>query len=765
MISGYPVASSKTPLPSAPRPKPYGTGLSPWSRQSYPIYYNASSTSGPTASYGTVASSGLPWNNHSLSQETAASTSAPDTAISCPPVSTMTIQNTITVPPVTVTAPPVTITVTSTVSASPEVPPQNTLTVTITILATVYAGVGPNTNLGGNGSTTRTSLEGEQTIGGLPLKSGNFGFSIPAESGSGSVLVPPLINSSMVTSESYPENSGSASVIQPYKPLYANNTGDARPTVPEVTGYNQPTGTLESSISSEEQPYYTSAIRGTGSYGLLASSKNSGSGQETTTLPAMPTSIPIAPLYGVYDNKSSKSGFTTESHTLGTNTVTTSQINVPEFHQSYGQGGHENSTPAPYVTSSDGPSTADSGGYGSAGTGIPNTSRLPNFGPHDVPPFANSTTSLPSSSVPGTGIPYQPYPDTVPASQNPVSPPLATTKTSGLPPYSNSTSRLPSPPILGTGLPDQPLPNTAPFPQGSGAPLTVTTPFPPYQAPSSTVSGTPQEILTTTSGTSRVNQTSSGTGTIYITNTRVVVPYPVLSSKKILSIQGTGSPTAYGNNSPMATGIVAVTGQSKGENGSGCSSTSATTSNDSFIPADAQPQMPKPEISTSNMSCSATSDPNPTVVPSSDPFNANTTRPNPSCIPSSENLAIKVDFNLEPAGVPIPSPYHYLTYTGFEINTGSPSPHMFALVSTGMKSISIGPPAQHFNLTSIALACSSPPCNITMWGTKVAATTARGAAAGSLLTSVTRVEAAAEGMGDFTVVDGLLEKGWVDLER
>ncbi|KAL8678463.1 MAG: hypothetical protein Q9224_007112, partial [Gallowayella concinna] len=122
-------------------------------------------------------------------------------------------------------------------------------------------------------------------------------------------------------------------------------------------------------------------------------------------------------------------------------------------------------------------------------------------------------------------------------------------------------------------------------------------------------------------------------------------------------------------------------------------------------------------------------------------------------------------FNLEPAGVPIPSPYQYLTYTGFEINTGPPSPHLIAPLSTGVISISIGLPAQHFNLTSVTLACSSPPCNITMWGTKVAATTAQGAAAGTLLTSMTRVEAVAEGVSAFTVVDGLLEKGWVHMDK
>lgn len=48
-----------------------------------------------------------------------------------------------------------------------------------------------------------------------------------------------------------------------------------------------------------------------------------------------------------------------------------------------------------------------------------------------------------------------------------------------------------------------------------------------------------------------------------------------------------------------------------------------------------------------------------------------------------------------------------------------------------------------------------------MWGTKVASKTATGAAAGSLLTSKTRVEV----VDEYVVVERLAERGWMELEK
>ncbi|KAL8845861.1 MAG: hypothetical protein Q9221_009004 [Calogaya cf. arnoldii] len=139
----------------------------------------------------------------------------------------------------------------------------------------------------------------------------------------------------------------------------------------------------------------------------------------------------------------------------------------------------------------------------------------------------------------------------------------------------------------------------------------------------------------------------------------------------------------------------------------------------------------------------------------------NTTSTKPSCVPTLEDHLITVDFNtLEPSS-PLPAPYQYLTYTGFSISAASASSQLGAFASTPMKSISIAPRTNHFDLASISLACSAPPCDITMWGTKVASKTAQGAAAGALLTSKTRVE----GLDVYVPVEGLAEKGWMDLEK
>ena len=48
-----------------------------------------------------------------------------------------------------------------------------------------------------------------------------------------------------------------------------------------------------------------------------------------------------------------------------------------------------------------------------------------------------------------------------------------------------------------------------------------------------------------------------------------------------------------------------------------------------------------------------------------------------------------------------------------------------------------------------------------MWGTKVASKTATGAAAGTLLMSMTRVDKKDE----YVPVEGMVEKGWMELEK
>lgn len=82
-----------------------------------------------------------------------------------------------------------------------------------------------------------------------------------------------------------------------------------------------------------------------------------------------------------------------------------------------------------------------------------------------------------------------------------------------------------------------------------------------------------------------------------------------------------------------------------------------------------------------------------------------------------------------------------------------------------MKSLSLAPPATSFNLSSLSLACDTPPCNVTMYGQSVAMHTQGGSAAGTLLTNLISVEAAMNGAEDYTRVEGLEERGWVQLAK
>ncbi|KAL8780223.1 MAG: hypothetical protein Q9213_006568 [Squamulea squamosa] len=233
---------------------------------------------------------------------------------------------------------------------------------------------------------------------------------------------------------------------------------------------------------------------------------------------------------------------------------------------------------------------------------------------------------------------------------------------------------------------------------------------------------------------------SSDTGNIYTTMTKEVVPYPVEPAIESSSTRSVASIKLSNNPPLMTTGGTSAAQGDAGGSGEGFSSTSATTSDANPIPASS-----------------------PTPSPSSD----NTTAINPSCLPTPENQSIQVNFNLLTPGLPLPSPYESLLYTGFELSASSSAStsYLTSPASANAKSIAIAPPAKHFNLTSLSLACSAPPCTITMWGTKVASKTAQGAAAGSLLNSRTKVDAKMDGEGAFTVVDGLEGKGWTEMEK
>ncbi|KAL8862696.1 MAG: hypothetical protein Q9178_001194 [Gyalolechia marmorata] len=779
--SAYPRASNGATPPEGPQKHPHATGLYPGPRQSYPLYQNISSTTGPTASYGTAASSGFPWNNHVLSQESADnSTARPSAPSNCPLPSTITIQNTVTAPPVTITVSPITVTVTSTVSTNPEPSPEIKSTVTITTTTTLCAGAGRNTDLGHNGPFDVNSKAGvKQPVGGFPVKSGSPGTSVPLDGRVDTATATSRPIPSFIASGSYSQDFGSESVTPTNQPPFVDSTGSQALPFPEGTATNRPTGNPDQQDASVEQPPITRLPSGTGSDEFAAASDYPGSGEGPT-----PTTVPYLMSNSAVN---SDQGYGQASARLETQRLYTPN-QPPSAVSSNAPGSYDTNNSALYTMSSTIPPKETSAAYGSGG-GNPIPSNPTHAGSYGMPPFVNSTTSVASRPVLGTGVPYQP-------SGNLVSHPPTTTTSSGSPPFVDFKTPLPPKWTLGTGVRSRPVPSMA---QGSGLPLLPTASFhpnqpPPYQTPFSNANDTTQllDIPTTTDGSTLANQTASDTGIVYTTMTQEVVPYPVepamtqevvpypvepainSSSTKVITIK------LYDNSPPKTDGDMPVSQGETGSSNDGLGSTSATSSDRGLLPTSSQPQEFSPKTNTTSSTTALQSLPTttptfsstakgdnsvPTPLPPPPPASTNTNSPEPFCIPSQENQPVKVDFNLLQPNVPVPNPHESLIYTGFEFSTESPSPHLTALASTVAKTISIAPPAKHFNLSSIALACGAPPCDITIWGTKVVSKTAQGGSAGSLLTSKTRVAAKAEGESAYTVVEGLAEKGWTEMEK
>ncbi|KAL8978472.1 MAG: hypothetical protein Q9205_005942 [Flavoplaca limonia] len=373
----------------------------------------------------------------------------------------------------------------------------------------------------------------------------------------------------------------------------------------------------------------------------------------------------------------------------------------------------------------------------------------------------------------------------------------------GTPPFINSTTSNP-----GAGILDQPASGTTPDYQGSANQSSLD------QTPSSNASDATQQLNlpTTTSMDNLADQASSGAGASYTTRTQEVVPYPVDTATNSSSSPGIVSFKVYNNSPPTTTGGVSDvedaddwdvdTGmtnttpantdaqstssqpaQLRPESSSTPSDTpgeplptsaptnSSPVKNDELMESSQPPPLAPNPLTTPGESLPTpsptfssaveNSEPTPSSLPPFLPSNATVAPSKPLCVPSQENRLIQIDFNsLQPSST-LPNPYESLTYAGFSVSPASSSSRLGAFASDPLKSLSISPPAKHFNLTSISLACDVPPCNITMWGTKVASKTATGAAAGTLLMSMTRVDKKDE----YVPVEGMVEKGWMELEK
>ncbi|KAL8917067.1 MAG: hypothetical protein Q9208_008183 [Pyrenodesmia sp. 3 TL-2023] len=339
------------------------------------------------------------------------------------------------------------------------------------------------------------------------------------------------------------------------------------------------------------------------------------------------------------------------------------------------------------------------------------------------------------------------------------------------PPFVNATAPRPSVPTSGTGAPYQPTTSTAPPSTFSPAPFRTTL----YPAVSDSATTLAVNNSVPAGSSTSISQMPPSLPPVYATVTQEVIPMPLATagssnSTKLhgnfygkaanrTTAQGTKKPgSSMGGPDPPnkdgGTTSVPATMTNSPElslpvpNPTTTSPSTMTPTRQSSIPVISSPLPPSKPAPTSS------SAPPPQPPP---PENTATIDPTkPSCTPS--NNPITADFNtFKLTKPPLPTPYLSLNYTGFVLSNGSPTPHLTSPASSPLKSISIAP-GSSFNLSSIALACAAPPCNITMWGQSVPG------AARALLTKTVLVEATSEGAQPYTVVERLAETGWVRLE-
>lgn len=707
-VPEHPIASSGTTPPEGPQQQSYGNGLYPGPRHSRPLFYNTSSASGPTASYGTAASSAFPWSDDILPQQP---TDGPTGGLAvqnhCPPPSTITIQNTITASPTTITAPPITVTVTSTVSAKIEPPREITPTVTLTITTTVCAGSGQNTNTRGNDSSNLASTEAGQAAGGLTVEKGSFGPSTPLDIGPESLVETSSRIPSIVPGGSHPQDLGSGSVTQSYQPLNTYSTGYQAPSFAENIDGGQLTGISVQATPSVEPLPDTSLPPDTGADGGITSpGQPSYVEEESTNARASSTTVPYPK--GNDSLVSSDEEASGNLEPQGTNTSPQPPAEIP-FDE--GQDpedtqivpGPSNSQGAGFPIQSG--SNPDQIGSGSA---IMRTSITPPSGlgkdtsyGSGTNPGITSATQMPQP-IPSYGqeghdtssaVPYTTS-NMVPPIETDVAPgsggtgmPIKSNHTNagsyGMPPFLNSTKQMPS-----TGLPYQPVAGTEPPSYASGN-LPPTTSFSPnqpltYHVSSSDPSNTAQLTIdspSTTSDSTFAGQTSSHTGIVYTTKTQEVVPYPKETAINSSSTPGNVSFSPHNNSPPSTTESVSDGRGDEGDDDAGPGSTSAINFDSNPLPTSSQPQQVDPKFDTtssntpqqplptltptsssidndgeSTLSSSIVKDDKPTSssLPPPQPSNANTSSPEPPCVPSQENRLVTVDVSPPP----IPCPAH-----------------------------------------------------------------------------------------------------------
>ncbi|KAL8716967.1 MAG: hypothetical protein Q9225_005752, partial [Loekoesia sp. 1 TL-2023] len=666
LISEYSTRSSKAAQYSSLR----GSGAYPIPQPSYPLYYNSSLSSGPTAAYGAARSSGYPWNNDTIPQRSTGVISAPSITCNCPPPSTVTVQNTITLPPITAT-------VTSTVTASSEIPPSITPTVTITLTTTVCAGKGQNTGIGNSAPSAAGSSGGGQGSGAGSPK-GDLGSTLPVVSGPGPTVQTSPIAPNIGNSELLPQATGSGSVTQPYLPPFANGTGAPGPSVPVGTGgfVSKPPSENAFPTSVQTQP---ASPPGSLEQINPPSSEGLGSGGAATSTAAIstPASMPTnnAPVI------SSGQGIGQTSVNIEQPQTSIQYPSVNTTSPSEGQG-PANTQVIPSISSTRMPSIV--------GTN-PNSFESSSTGASVTPPygFGNNTSISPGPAT-GSNI----Y-GTSPALGPPAQTSTPESVSSGLPPFVNTKSPPVSTVPLGTGIPYQPVTNTASARQSSSPPWPWTFSPAPFQTPPYPVA--PDNSTSTTQGVNIPAPTGSSILTsqmplnstpVYITMTKEVSPAPSATTANNSSMQksygkfyGSGNPNSNSNSDLTI------------EPGAGSSLRGATTLTKDETALPTSPQTTPPETDVPILTTS--SSPTPPIPPMTG-----------TPIPSSPALPSNPIPNT-PAPPPSPPP-----------GTTTPAPSLPAPPSSPILATAPSPPPPP---PSSSQNTTSPACNPTPTDTFITA--------------------------------------------
>ncbi|KAL8760728.1 MAG: hypothetical protein Q9184_003108 [Pyrenodesmia sp. 2 TL-2023] len=725
---------SSTPIGSnAYRQSTWGSAIHSSQQPSYPLHYNSSATSGPTAAYGISGPSRFMSGNFSRPHRTAGPL---DATCNCAPPLTVTTEK-------TVSAPPLTVTMTSIITSNPEPLSQITPTVTITVTSTVCGLNGQITGVASNGSSAVIAEGGEQGSGGETF-TGTEGYpefpSKPASEPAPIVQTSPAVRP--MDTQSFPQatgtEAGSEAPAHSHKPSFTNTPASVKPSFPVGTGTSQLPDILPSSI---EQPHIT-GLPDSQAQPQPYLSEIPGSGEAAANATTIP---PVAPYPSRGDaNENQHNSF---------------QYPGPMTNTQNGGQGAESTQAAPI------PSSVMPYGSGSA---VPINKITSQQGIVNVPPVSPAAPPYGLTNSASVERAWTTRPSTQANPKHPT--------TSIRPPFVNATTPQPSVPNSGTGAPYQPTTSTAPASTSSPAPLqTPMYPVAPDDATTLAVNNSVPDA-----GSTSTSQMPPSLSPVHATVTQEVIPMPLTTAGNINSIKLYGN--SYGDENAKPTGAnwetlqgTTMPGPSMGgstslnkDEDTTLVSAPMTTSSETGLPVPiptptSPPTMPPPPQSSIPAISLPTSPSNPTPISSSappppplPPPSTTTSPPNPSCPPP--NNPITADFNtFKRTKPPLPTPYLSLNYTGFALSNGSPTPHLTSPASAPRKSISIAP-GSSFNLSSIALACAAPPCNITMWGQSVPG------AARALLTNRIVVEAASEGVQPYTVVDGLAQKGWVRLE-